>query len=625
MDALRHKIVLIGLDAWTPGIVDRLMKHGDLPNISRLIERGSYGRLVPFWPCATGNNWCSIITGASPAIHGCDFTLWLPGRRLDEPVLGFPSDFCKAEQLWQTASRNGLTTVVFDYPQSFPVNAERVIHVGEDGCPDNSRRELFMPWGYTTDDLTERGATVMSHVELRTPQGWSNLRDAERFLEAVLPLKSGERSELAVADTLHCLIEKDAAGTPQAVSFYTSAKDAAQTLGRITLGNWTDWMFAEINSAAGPVRVAFRAKLLGLSGDPLRFHLYLTQGYPTAGFTHPAELSAELLDAVGPYHHHGHTQEWVFYGACDLNTHVEELTDHAHWFRDAARYVLTHRDWDILALKWHDTDTFQHCAFHMIDPIHPLYDPATEEQGWDLFRHVYGLGDELVGAVLEAVPDDAIVAVVSDHGQRANTFFPDLGSAFVEAGLMTCADDGSIDLARTKAVMGTTGIHVNLKGRHPGGIVEPGTEYEELCAEIIALLKDFRHPHTGEHAFSMVAHKRNLAFMGLAGAKQIGDIVFAVTPLVPKRKYSLEEYEELVIAGTWLTSRGTHGSELPTERFGIGGAEGICALAGPGVKRGARPRPAPTSSVAPTLCALAGLETPRDADTSPMSGVMSVD
>jgi len=285
--ASRHKLMIIGLDSWVPGIVERLLAEGRLPHIKKLIERGAFTRTIPFWPCATGNNWCSIITGASPAVHGCDFKVWLPGHRLDEPQLGFDSRFCKAEQLWQTASRNGLTTVIVDYPQSYPVNAERVIHIGEDGAPDDSLREAFMPWGYTTDEVTGRGASVMSQVTAAAPNGWKNLGGRDGFLKVALPLQPSERSEYNVDDTLHCLIEK---GTG-VVSFHTEARDAGTPLGKTTVGKWTDWMIATVDTDRGAVEVAFKAKLLRLRDKPVQFKLYLTQGYPTGGFTVPADLS----------------------------------------------------------------------------------------------------------------------------------------------------------------------------------------------------------------------------------------------------------------------------------------------------------------------------------------------
>lgn len=610
----RRKILLIGLDAWSAPVVERLVAEGALPNIKRLVERGSYGRLAPFWPCATGNNWASIITGASPAIHQCDFKVWLPGRRLDEPQLGFPSSFCKAEQLWQVASREGLTSVIFDYPQSYPVNAERVVHVGEDGCPDNSVREVFRPWGYATHPTSRRWAEVISKIELRQPTGWKNLPgSASDFLEATLELQPGVRSQRPVRDNLYALLEKGESGQFAQVSLFTAEKNCARLLGKAQPGQWTGWIYATVQTSHGLVEVAFQAKLMHLDPTGQDVHLYLSQGYPASGFTHPAELSEELVRACGPYHHVGHTQEWVFFGASDLATHLDEVTYHGTWFREAACYVLGHYDWDLLALKWHDTDTFQHCAFHMIDPVHPLFDPACEAEGWEYFRQVYGLGDQLVGALVEQAGEEAIVAVVSDHGQIANTYFPDMSDALAEAGLCAWTAGGKLDLPRCKVVFAPTGIHVNLKGRYEGGIVEPGAEYEAVRQQALDLLKNWRHPHTGELAFHLVAYKEDLAFMGLDGP-QIGDIVYMVNPIVPNRSYTVEEYEQLVMAGMWLTSRGTHGPNLPSQRFSVGGIEGICILAGPGVRPGHRPHPTWTNSVAPTLCRLAGWPLPRDAD-----------
>ena len=610
----RRKTVVIGLDAATATLVERLAAEGALPNIQRLMERGSYGRLSPFWPCATGNNWASIITGASPAVHQCDFYVWLPGRRLDEGQLGFPSHFCQAEQLWQAASREGLTSVVFDYPQSYPVNAERVIHVGEDGCPDNSLREVFSPWGYATTPAHRRWREVVSKIELRAPVGWSNLPSAaSELLEATLELQPGVRSERPARDRLFMLLERQPPGAFDRVLVYTSEKDYARPLGTAQPGRWTDWMTAQIETSDGPVEAAFRAKLMSLDPSGKDVHLYVSQGYPLHGFTTPAELSGELVEAFGPYQHRGHTGEWVFFGACDLATQMEEMEVHTAWFRNAASHVLKSQEWDLLALKWHEIDTLEHTAFHMIDPVHPLFDPAKEAEGWEHFRRVYGEGDKLVGAILEQAGEDAIVAVVSDHGQIANTYYPDVNSVFEQEGLLARTPEGKLDLPGCKAVVTNTGVHVNLRGRYEGGIVEPGSEYEAVRRKALEIMKEMRHPHTGELAFHLVAYTEDVEFMGIGGP-QIGDIVYMVNPIVPDRRYTEEEYEELVMTGMWLTSRGTHGTHLPSQKFSLGGIEGIGILAGPGVRPGRRSRSARPNAIAPTLCHLSGLPLPRDAD-----------
>lgn len=610
-----RKVLLLGLDSWSGAIFERLVAEGALPNIERLMARGSYGRLAPFWNTTTGNNWTSISTGASPAIHQCDFKMYLPGHRLDQPQFGFPSQFCKAEQIWQVASREGLTSVIIDYPQSFPVNAERVIHIGEDGHPDHSLRAIFRSWAYATNPAHRNWASVMSRIELRRPQGWQNLSaSAEDSLEGTLELQPSVRSQRPVADRLHVLLEKDDNGRYARASLFQAEKDYARALGTARKGQWTDWIVSTLETTHGPVKVGFRAKLLELDPAGPNLHLYLTQGYPVDDFTVPAQLSNELLEACGPYQHVGHNGEYVFYQASDLTTHLEEADYHGTWFRKAACHVLEHHDWDLLVLKWHDTDIFQHIAMHMIDPVHPLHDPSHEAEGWDHFRRVYGLGDQMVGALVEQAGEEAIVAVVSDHGQVSNTYFPDDSDALAAAGLCAWTSEGTIDIERSKVLVSEfTGVHINLKGRYEGGIVEPGAEYEAVRKQALEILRNAKHPHTGDPSYKLVAYKEDLAFMGLGGP-QLGDIIFMINPVVPNRRYTEEEYEQLVMGGQWLTSRGTHGPHLPSQQFSVGSIDGVCVLAGPGVRAGRRAQPTWTNSVAPTLSYLSGLPVPRDAD-----------
>jgi hypothetical protein len=110
--------------------------------------------------------------------------------------------------------------------------------------------------------------------------------------------------------------------------------------------------------------------------------------------------------------------------------------------------------------------------------------------------------------------------------------------------------------------------------------------------------------------------------MGLDGP-QIGDIVYMLNPVVPNRSYTVEEYEQLVMPGMWLTSRGTHGTHLPSQRFSVGGIEGIGLLAGPGVRPGDRAQPNWTNAITPTLCSLAGWPLPRDADGAVIRGAIA--
>ncbi len=58
-----------------------------------------------------------------------------------------------------------------------------------------------------------------------------------------------------------------------------------------------------------------------------------------------------------------------------------------------------------------------------------------------------------------------------------------------------------VDWSRTQAVSGspaTEGIFINLKGREPQGIVEPGAPYEALRERLAAELGALSDPETGE-------------------------------------------------------------------------------------------------------------------------------
>jgi predicted AlkP superfamily phosphohydrolase/phosphomutase len=70
----------------------------------------------------------------------------------------------------------------------------------------------------------------------------------------------------------------------------------------------------------------------------------------------------------------------------------------------------------------------------------------------------------------------------------------------------------SIDWARTRAfAQGKEGsLFINLKGRDPHGVVEPGAEYEAVRQAIIDRLGELRDPDTGENAVTHVYRREEL-------------------------------------------------------------------------------------------------------------------
>jgi len=75
---------------------------------------------------------------------------------------------------------------------------------------------------------------------------------------------------------------------------------------------------------------------------------------------------------------------------------------------------------------------------------------------------------------------------------------------------------GFIEWDKTRAFYASVSgrsVYVNLKGRQPHGIVEPGREYEELRAELKERLLGLKDPATGNHVAQAV-HTREEVYSG---------------------------------------------------------------------------------------------------------------
>src|SRR6476660_4660456 len=63
------KLLFLGLDGFDPGLAERFMAEGKLPNFSRLASEGSYRRLRTTFPALSPVAWSTFATGVNPAKH----------------------------------------------------------------------------------------------------------------------------------------------------------------------------------------------------------------------------------------------------------------------------------------------------------------------------------------------------------------------------------------------------------------------------------------------------------------------------------------------------------------------------------------------------------------------------
>jgi len=115
---LRRRVVVIGVDSFDWRIIDPLLKAGRMPNLARLIARGTRANLKTIRPILSPVIWTSIATGVKPSRHGIvDFVVNAPGTGELVPVT---SAMRQVPALWSLASRQGLDVGVVAWWATWP-------------------------------------------------------------------------------------------------------------------------------------------------------------------------------------------------------------------------------------------------------------------------------------------------------------------------------------------------------------------------------------------------------------------------------------------------------------------------------------------------------------------------
>jgi predicted AlkP superfamily phosphohydrolase/phosphomutase len=159
-----------------------------------------------------------------------------------------------------------------------------------------------------------------------------------------------------------------------------------------------------------------------------------------------------------------------------------------------------------------------------------------------------------------------------------------------------------VDWSRSKAYsfgrhLGS--IYVNLKGREPQGIVEPGAEYEAVRDEITRLARDFRDPRTGRYLIGEVLRREDIyngPFLDRAP-----DLI--LRPQDPSDIFfGLADFGHRNTVDTVYRYSGMHRDY------------GMLIMNGPGIRQGSEIEGAAIHDIAPTVLHTMGLPVPSDMD-----------
>jgi predicted AlkP superfamily phosphohydrolase/phosphomutase len=609
------RAILASLDGAGAQVIDDAVTRGVMPEMKRLREEGASARgSLTSLPAKTPAGHAALFTGAWSDRNGIDGTeMPLPGASVVTTASGFLSSSLRAEPIWVTAARQGLDVSVASATQAFPFAP----FLEEKRFGGNFGNGLTLFDGFHA--LKIPAALYGSRdLPLRPAAGW----------QGAWPRHNGELREfdLTVRGTrIDGLLFDDPADPTEgfdtmALTVDKQANKAAILKARPLGGDADAFGRVAVQTPQGAVGLFFRLFVLSPNGSEillfrseagvLRSSRPLVEGAAfgeTGGFTPNGADDIYKAGGFGaPLWKGGDgTAERRYLETAQLVTRqFERLFDFA---ADRTR-------WDLLITYLPYPDEALHAWLGYLDPALSGYDAALAARLRPFMDQILGLVDRFVGHVRKrAAAPGTVLAVASDHGMSAAHRLVRFNVALQKARLLALSPDGSIDLARTRALYfpGNSGYFLINRAARPQGVVEAGAEGEVLDQLKAALLdiKDLDgagsvvtqviDPKDGDHEPGIGGPQGGDLYVGvLAGYSASAALQGKVVEAIPPRGEHLLNPERPEMLASFV-------------------------IAGSGIAKGADLGPIRQVDVAPTLSALLGIGPPAAATGAPLCGALS--
>jgi predicted AlkP superfamily phosphohydrolase/phosphomutase len=519
---LRRKVIVIGLDGLEPGIVEAMLERGELPNLARIRNSGSYTRLKTTYPAQTPVAWSSFVTGANPGAHGIfdficrDPQTYLPDvalTRFERPknLLAQPRvvNRRKGVPLWQTLSVAGIPSTVLRCPCTFPPEPLQGRMLAGVGVPD-VRGSQSKGTYYTQD----KAAVAQENEQLLFLD----------FGEEIATRVIGPRNPKAPSSDTSCEVRVHVDSSARKLTIHTGGSPAKI---EVPEKGWSEWVrfkfkFSMLQSTTGIAR--FYVSQL----DPhLEFYLSAVNFDPTAPMfpvSAPADYARELADNIGLFStlgmaedhnglNNGRLDEAAYLQQCELVLNERER---------AMRFELDRFSEGFFFILFDTPDRVQHMLWRFRDREHPGFEPDLSPDLATKVEEQYSRCDALLGPVLEKVDENTLLMVLSDHGFGTFRRAFDTNTWLWQNGLLALKDsrkpgedsgDGfaSVDWSKTYAyAVGLGGIYLNFKGRESAGILQEGSEADHVRRAIQTGLAEFPDTETQQAAVRNVSRREEL-------------------------------------------------------------------------------------------------------------------
>lgn len=479
------RVMMLGFDGADPLILQKLLEEGKVPHIAEFIARGATTEdlgMTGVVPTVTPPGWCSIATGSHPGTHGITcFWNHTAGQPLDQLDYGFLSPCCKSETIWEAYAKAGKTSLVVNYPTSYPpkINDKLIMVDGSMLTPMFNAvagQEMFYECVAGDFAITQRfkeqntsgtNCVVEGEIETKTfgVAAQEEIRDSlheaklarEREIDEITAKARARHGKVIRSEAENSVDQIGGGGVvnetrtpltaakgwgfdtegfleaalpmndnlkrryvlvaPDGVVSFYFSKKDTQPQAQVTCGQWTPFIQDSFELDEQAVPVAYKLKVCQLAEDRQSMTLFVTCQMNLAEDKYV--FPHELLPEL--YAACGPVAKVFNYGGQDhLKQRVvlDTWKDSHQWQAKAVHYLAERYAVDLVYTHFHIIDELEHLWIEKTVP------GSCEEWAYyrELVMETYAVMDEIVGSFLPLLADgQTAIFITSDHALLPKT------------------------------------------------------------------------------------------------------------------------------------------------------------------------------------------------------------
>lgn len=534
-----------------PGLFNiyRWAEEGKLPNIKRMMDRGSYGYAKPNFPSHTPTNFATLLTGTYPEKHGVnDGPMRAMGKPLDKVAVGgFSSVAKKIPPIWVTLEEAGKTIALLSIPGSTPPELKRGI----------TFRGRWGGWGAdfpainfeTKGNLSRRvlqgrgvklfffGPELTKYVDPVEASGWEAEMTASHSRPLEMEMAGWGKSVFGLATDS----SDDGKTNYDSVSF---SLDKKSILFSLKQGESSGWTPIELKWQTGEkpidVNTQFYAAVIKLDDDGF-FRIRLFYNNLNEYNTEPGNAAGKLMADTGPMVDFvdNFPAQLIYYPE-DKQAFLDEAMKSLEWHKKAVRPLIKDFKSEVIIHDIYTPNQMLTSRWWLgyIDPESKRYSEVSNDEReklWIEVMEMYQGLDKIIGEIIDNADKNTYIVLSSDHGAVPLDKSVYLNNLFAENGWLKFTIDELtgepiIDWKNTQVMyLKMAHVYINPDGLAGDYQRAKGEEYDKLRNQVITALNDLQDEGGVKPVVEIVKWENAKDYMRLA-PERVGDLVIANRP-----------------------------------------------------------------------------------------------